>query len=219
MANLEQTASLLGKIAGYIEILSKDPHSTAFVSLAEAYRQMGLLDDALEVVEKGVAALPKFSLGLHLPGADSGATGRSESGLRGLLPRPGNGSGQCADAQGAGPCLRDAGAERAVSGASRTSLADPTGRCRGGEDARHPRACSVSEIRSSFRKEAYPGTKVMPTPPRRRMPKRRLRPPPSPRFMSSRDCWARHGRSTAVCCKPIPAMPALRSGIGSSIGK
>lgn len=63
MANLEQTASLLGKIAGYIEILSKDPHSTAFVSLAEAYRQMGLLDDALEVVEKGVAALPKFSPG------------------------------------------------------------------------------------------------------------------------------------------------------------
>ncbi|WP_197463750.1 tetratricopeptide repeat protein [Desulfuromonas sp. DDH964] len=54
---------MLGKIAGYIEILSRDPHSTAFVPLADAYRQLGLLDDAIEVAQKGVAALPKFSPG------------------------------------------------------------------------------------------------------------------------------------------------------------
>jgi len=75
MANLGQTASLLGKIAGYIEILSKDPHSTAFVSLAEAYRQMGLLDDALEIVEKGVAFLPKFSPGYTCLGRIQGQRG------------------------------------------------------------------------------------------------------------------------------------------------
>jgi len=63
MAALEHTASMLGKIAGYIEILSRDPHSTAFVPLADAYRQLGLMDDAIEVAQNGVAALPKFSPG------------------------------------------------------------------------------------------------------------------------------------------------------------
>ncbi len=63
MATLEQTTSMLGKIAGYIEILNKDPHSTVFVPLAEAFRQMGMLDDALEVARKGVAALPTFCPG------------------------------------------------------------------------------------------------------------------------------------------------------------
>lgn len=58
-----EPTSMLGKIAGYVEILSRDPHSTVFVPLAEAYRQMGLLDDALEVARKGTAALPKFSPG------------------------------------------------------------------------------------------------------------------------------------------------------------
>ena len=40
--------SLVGKISSYLQIVSKDPHSTAFVPLSEAYRQIGLLDDALE---------------------------------------------------------------------------------------------------------------------------------------------------------------------------
>ncbi|HXV22047.1 MAG TPA: tetratricopeptide repeat protein [Desulfuromonadales bacterium] len=60
--------SLLGKIAGYVEILAKDPRSTVFVSLAESYRQMGLLDDALEVATKGVKALPSFSPGYSILG-------------------------------------------------------------------------------------------------------------------------------------------------------
>lgn len=55
--------SLLGKIAGYVEILAKDPRSTVFISLAESYRQMGLLDEALDVATRGVHALPSFSPG------------------------------------------------------------------------------------------------------------------------------------------------------------
>ncbi|RME35991.1 MAG: tetratricopeptide repeat protein [Deltaproteobacteria bacterium] len=54
------TSTLLGKIAGYTEILAKDPKSTVFVSLAEAYRQLGMLDDALEIIDKGLANLPQF---------------------------------------------------------------------------------------------------------------------------------------------------------------
>lgn len=60
--------SMLGKIAGYIEILAKDPRSTVFVSLAETYRQMGLLDEALDVATRGVQALPSFSPGYSILG-------------------------------------------------------------------------------------------------------------------------------------------------------
>jgi tetratricopeptide (TPR) repeat protein len=60
--------SLLGKIAGYIEILAKDPRSTVFVSLAESYRQMGLLDEARDVATRGVQTLPSFSPGYAILG-------------------------------------------------------------------------------------------------------------------------------------------------------
>jgi tetratricopeptide (TPR) repeat protein len=60
--------SLLGKIAGYVEILAKDPRSTVFVSLAESYRQMGLLDEAVDVATRGVKALPSFSPGYAILG-------------------------------------------------------------------------------------------------------------------------------------------------------
>ncbi|MFA5516078.1 MAG: tetratricopeptide repeat protein [Desulfuromonadales bacterium] len=63
MANSSADISLLSKIANYTEIMAKDPHSTAFVPLSDAYRQMGLLEDALEVAEKGVEALPRFCPG------------------------------------------------------------------------------------------------------------------------------------------------------------
>lgn len=60
--------SLLSKIANYTEILTKDPHSTVFVPLAEAFRQMGLLEDALEVAKKGVENVPRFCPGLVMLG-------------------------------------------------------------------------------------------------------------------------------------------------------
>lgn len=55
--------SLLGKIAAYTEILAKDPRSTVFVPLSETYRQMGMLDDALQIARQGVAALPRYCPG------------------------------------------------------------------------------------------------------------------------------------------------------------
>ena len=62
MAN-NSDAALLTKIASYVEILAKDPHSTVFVTLGDAYRQLGRLDEALEVARKGVQGLPWFSPG------------------------------------------------------------------------------------------------------------------------------------------------------------
>ena len=70
---------MLGKIAGYIETIARNPLSTAFVSLAEAYRQMGLLDDALEVAERGVAALPEFPSGFIVLGRILGQRGSFEA--------------------------------------------------------------------------------------------------------------------------------------------
>lgn len=61
MTELNQQNSLLGKIAAYTEILAKDPNSTIFVSLSEAYRKMGMLDDARLVIEKGLERHSDFS--------------------------------------------------------------------------------------------------------------------------------------------------------------
>lgn len=62
MANNSE-AALQVKIAGYVDILAKDPHSTVFVSLCDAYRQLGRLDEALDVARKGIQGLPWFSPG------------------------------------------------------------------------------------------------------------------------------------------------------------
>ncbi len=61
MTEQNQQSSLLGKIAAYTEIWAKDPHSTIFVSLSEAYRKMGMLIDARDVVERGLLNSPSFS--------------------------------------------------------------------------------------------------------------------------------------------------------------
>lgn len=61
MSEENSQSSLLGKIAAYTEILEKDPRSTIFVSLSEAYRKMGQLDDARLLVEDGLAIHPDFS--------------------------------------------------------------------------------------------------------------------------------------------------------------
>ena len=76
MAEQGTEVSLLGKIAGYTEILSKDPRSTVFVPLSEAYRKMKMLDDAIEVASKGVAALPHYA-----PGFIALARAQAERGL------------------------------------------------------------------------------------------------------------------------------------------
>jgi 3-dehydroquinate synthase len=63
LAMAEDVSGLLGKIAAYTEILTKDPRSTVFVSLSEAYRQIGMLDDALEIAMKGTSSIPGFCPG------------------------------------------------------------------------------------------------------------------------------------------------------------
>jgi tetratricopeptide (TPR) repeat protein len=78
MSGNQSSFSLLGKIASYTEILAKDPHSTVFVSLSEAYRQVGLLDDALEVAQKGTTVLPGFGPGYTAMGRILAQQGKLE---------------------------------------------------------------------------------------------------------------------------------------------
>jgi tetratricopeptide (TPR) repeat protein len=61
MTDQNQQSLLLGKIAAYTEILVKDPNSTIFVSLAETYRKMGMFDDALQIIHKGLERHADFS--------------------------------------------------------------------------------------------------------------------------------------------------------------
>ncbi|MEZ4484936.1 MAG: tetratricopeptide repeat protein [Syntrophotaleaceae bacterium] len=56
-------AGLEAKISRYSQLLAKDPHSTVFVTLSDAYRQLNKLDEALEVAQQGVRGLPWFSPG------------------------------------------------------------------------------------------------------------------------------------------------------------
>ena len=56
-------ASLIGKIAGYTEILAKDPRSTVFVPLSETYRKLRMFDDAVEVASRGAKVLPTYAPG------------------------------------------------------------------------------------------------------------------------------------------------------------
>jgi len=61
MMEQNQQSLLLGKIAAYTEILVKDPNSTIFVSLAETYRKMGMFDDALQIIQRGLERHSDFS--------------------------------------------------------------------------------------------------------------------------------------------------------------
>jgi len=56
-------ADLSAKIDEYKAALARDPKSTLFVALADAYRQAGQVDDALEVALRGTWELPQFADG------------------------------------------------------------------------------------------------------------------------------------------------------------
>jgi tetratricopeptide (TPR) repeat protein len=73
--------SLIGKIGSYLQIVAKDPSSTAFVPLAEAYRQTGLMDDALEAARLGTKMLPHFSPGFSTMGRILGQMGRIDEAM------------------------------------------------------------------------------------------------------------------------------------------
>ncbi|MBW2478142.1 MAG: tetratricopeptide repeat protein [Deltaproteobacteria bacterium] len=73
--------NLISKIESYLQIVTKDPRSTAFVPLAEAYRQVGLLDDALEAARLGTHMLPHFSPGFATLGRILGQIGRIDEAM------------------------------------------------------------------------------------------------------------------------------------------
>ncbi len=81
MASVNSGGSLIGKIGSYLQIVTKDPRSTAFVPLAEAYRQIGLLDDALEAARMGTGMLPHFSPGFSTMGRILGQMGRIDESM------------------------------------------------------------------------------------------------------------------------------------------
>lgn len=65
MSKSVSTDALLARIALYAEILTKDPRSTIFVQMSEAYRNLGMAVDALRIAEEGARKLPDFAPG-HL---------------------------------------------------------------------------------------------------------------------------------------------------------
>jgi tetratricopeptide (TPR) repeat protein len=81
MTTASTGGSLIGKIGSYLQIVTKDPSSTAFVPLAEAYRQIGLLDDALEAARLGTERLPHFSPGFSTMGRILGQIGRLDESM------------------------------------------------------------------------------------------------------------------------------------------
>ncbi len=81
MTTASTGGSLIGKIGSYLQIVTKDPSSTAFVPLAEAYRQIGLLDDALEAARLGTEMLPHFSPGFSAMGRILGQMGRLDESM------------------------------------------------------------------------------------------------------------------------------------------
>jgi tetratricopeptide (TPR) repeat protein len=54
----------LESIEKYREILRKDPNSQAFAALADAYREMGMLEDAEKVARLGIGRHPSYVSGL-----------------------------------------------------------------------------------------------------------------------------------------------------------
>ena len=81
MKHAQSSADLIGKISTYLQIVSKDSHSTAFIPLAEAYRQLGLLGDALEAARMGTAMLPHFCPGFTTLGRILGQMGRIDEAM------------------------------------------------------------------------------------------------------------------------------------------
>ena len=73
--------SLLGKIAAYTELLAKDPYSTIFVPLSEAYRQMDMLDEAVAVAQQGIMDNPAFAAGYVALGSAFAAQGLQDQAI------------------------------------------------------------------------------------------------------------------------------------------
>ena len=55
-----ESASFWTEIKKYEDLLAKDPRSYCFAPLAELYRKLGLLDDAVHVAKRGIEAHPEY---------------------------------------------------------------------------------------------------------------------------------------------------------------
>lgn len=86
--------ALLGKMAGYIEMLVKDPYSTVFASLSDIYRTFSLHEEAVAVAQKGTELLPSYAPGFVSLGRALAETGEpaaaSEAYRRALVLEPSN---------------------------------------------------------------------------------------------------------------------------------
>ena len=60
---IQEAASLWIGIKKYEEILERNPQALSFAPLAELYRKVGLIEDALEVAKRGAALYPDFAAG------------------------------------------------------------------------------------------------------------------------------------------------------------
>lgn len=69
----------------YQKILEKDPHSQVFAPLAEAYREMGLLPEAVKTVTAGVQRHPQFVGGLVVFAKIMRQQGQLEKAMEALL--------------------------------------------------------------------------------------------------------------------------------------
>jgi len=58
-----QNSSSTEQLAAYTKLLAKDPRSTIFVPLCEAYRQAGRFDEALVVANRGIMENPSLPAG------------------------------------------------------------------------------------------------------------------------------------------------------------
>jgi len=56
----QESTSFWSDIKKYEDMLARDPHSYCFALLAEIYRKMGLLDDAITVADKGCEIHPDY---------------------------------------------------------------------------------------------------------------------------------------------------------------
>jgi tetratricopeptide (TPR) repeat protein len=57
------TNDMISFVERYQLLYEKDPHSKVFAPLAEAYRRMGLVDEAIDLAERGVQEHPHFASG------------------------------------------------------------------------------------------------------------------------------------------------------------
>lgn len=57
---MKRRSALLAK---YLDLYNKDPHSRVFAPLAETYRKLGMINEALSVLKDGIRKHPSYQLG------------------------------------------------------------------------------------------------------------------------------------------------------------